>query len=76
MLSVFDWFAKRRGAGRGSNVGVEGGVEKEEEGVDGVGGMMKGKMDPSVLPGWMYARALALRLGEDAKGDVVRSFTF
>jgi hypothetical protein len=24
-----------------------------------------GRMDPSVLPGWAYARALALRMGEE-----------
>ncbi|GLB33138.1 putative DUF654-domain-containing protein [Lyophyllum shimeji] len=27
------------------------------------------RMDPSVLPGWAYARALAMRMREDAEGD-------
>jgi hypothetical protein len=26
-----------------------------------------GKMDPSLLPGWTYSRALALRLSKDEK---------
>ena len=28
-------------------------------------------MDPSVLPGWAYSRALALWMSEDAKKDKV-----
>jgi hypothetical protein len=32
---------------------------------------MGGRMDPSVLPGWAYARALALRMGEDTQKDNV-----
>ncbi|KAF8230930.1 hypothetical protein L208DRAFT_99103 [Tricholoma matsutake] len=33
----------------------------------GGSGKVDGRMDPSVLPGWAYARALALRMGEDAR---------
>lgn len=35
-----------------------------------VGGPVDEKMDPSVLPGWAYARALALWLKEDANKQV------
>jgi hypothetical protein len=31
----------------------------------------KGRIDPSLLPGWVYARALALRISEDDKKDKV-----
>ena len=33
--------------------------------------MYRGRMDPSLLPGWAYARALALRIAENAKKDKV-----
>ncbi|KAF8075761.1 transcriptional repressor TCF25-domain-containing protein [Lyophyllum atratum] len=56
LIEVFDHFAGVR-------------VQREREGVgkgkEGEGG----RMDPSVLPGWMYARALALKMREDAAGE-------
>ena len=39
-------------------------------------GQVDGRMDPSVLPGWAYARALALRIGEDARKDGVSIVLF
>ena len=30
-------------------------------------GKMKGRLDPSLLPGWAYSRALALKISEDAR---------
>ena len=30
-------------------------------------GNMKGRLDPSLLPGWAYSRALALKISEDAR---------
>jgi hypothetical protein len=39
-------------------------------------GKVDGRMDPSVLPGWAYARALALRMGEDARKDGVSAVFF
>lgn len=30
-----------------------------------------GRANPSLLPGWMYARALALRIRENTKKDTV-----
>jgi hypothetical protein len=35
-----------------------------------------GRMDPSVLPGWAYTRALALRMEEDVRKNVVCSSLF
>jgi hypothetical protein len=34
------------------------------------------RMDPSVLPGWSYARALAFRIGEDAQKNEVAITNF
>ena len=34
------------------------------------------RLDPSFLPGWAYARALALKVSEDATKDEVRLFCF
>jgi hypothetical protein len=42
------------------------GKGREKEG----GNVWKGRMDPRVLPGWAFARALALRAHEDAENKV------
>jgi len=39
-------------------------------------GKSDGRLDPSLLPGWMYARALALKVSEDATKDKVRACCF
>lgn len=35
-------------------------------------GRYRPRLDPSVLPGWAYARALAMRAQEDSRKDTVR----
>jgi hypothetical protein len=35
---------------------------------------LKNRIDPTLLPGWNYARALALRISEDNKKDKVIKF--
>jgi hypothetical protein len=34
----------------------------------------KARVDPSLLPGWMYSRALAMRMDEDNKKEKVMSY--
>lgn len=34
--------------------------------------IFRGRVQVTILPGWAYARALALRIDEDTKGDKVR----
>ncbi|PPQ84390.1 hypothetical protein CVT26_007224, partial [Gymnopilus dilepis] len=57
LLDVYDVFEARR-------AGAEGRESKEEKGTG-----PDGRLNPALLPGWAYARALAMRAREEGKGE-------